>query len=233
MLHEGSAAAYFAVGDHSLAEKHAMAVIDNVPFEDSLVSQYIIIRVLDNLGRYSEAVTYGLDLLSRLKFDIPSEATPSAVMRAMADTGRACSAYSFDQITSTHHIVDEKKRTIMNIANVLTISFFRYASPYLPLVGCAVVNYSLQNGVCEESASAFFIFGYFKNSLEGKYAEGCYWGNVVLKILKEARVQTKTTLQTDASVTMYLSFLYYPFKELAFRQLKLYPKCTAIGEMEM
>jgi len=233
MLHEGSATAYFAVGDHWNAVKFANLVIGNVPLHESLMVQYHLIRALDNSGRYSDAVTNGLNLLRSLKIDIPSEPTLSAAMRAMADTGRAVSAYTFDQITNTHHIVDEKKRNVLRCTAALLISFFRSAQRYLPFISCALVNYSLENGICEESVSAFMMFGYFKVSLEGKYDEGCYWGSVVFKIVEEAYVQTKTTLNSDMICTMYLNFLYYPFKELAFRLMNLYQRCMALGEIEI
>lgn len=58
-LHEGLASAFHAIGDHSLAAQKANAVIENVTFEDSLESQYILIRSLDSLGRYEDAVATG------------------------------------------------------------------------------------------------------------------------------------------------------------------------------
>ncbi len=232
-LHEGSASASFAVGDHSLAVKQANAIIDNMPFEDSLVAHDLRIRALDNLGRCKEAVSYGLNLLRLLKIDIPQEPSPLAVMSAMADTGRATSAYSFDQIIGTRPMVNEKKISVMQVCNVLIISFFRSAPSYLPLIACAVVNHCLQNGICEESASAFGMFGYFKVSIEGKYDEGSYWDDAVKKLLDGARTQTKATLQSDMVNTNYLSFLYSPFKELAFREMNIYQSCMALGEFEV
>ncbi len=101
----------------------------------------------------------------------------------------------------------------MKCTNAITIGLFRSASPYMPLVACAVINYSLQNGICDEAASAFFLFGYFKVS-DGKYEEGCYWGNVVLKIVEAWK--TRATLQADVMCAFFLNLYYCPFKELAF-----------------
>ena len=118
----------------------------------------------DNKTNYDTSIK-GLALLRLLKIDIPSEPSPSTVMSAMSQTERVASAYSFQQITNTRHIVDEKKRKAMKCVNALVISMFRSASPYFPLVGCAFVNYSLHNGVVEESAPAFLVFGYCKIAL--------------------------------------------------------------------
>lgn len=75
------------------------------------------------------------------------------------------------------------------------------------------------------------IFGYFKVSLENKYLEGHYWGNVVLKLLEG--VTSNESIFIDGMCTMYLYFFFHPFKELAIRELKLYQRCKAIGNYEL
>ncbi|KAL7536058.1 hypothetical protein ACHAXR_006893, partial [Thalassiosira sp. AJA248-18] len=164
-LYEGVALASFGIGDYSLTVEKATTVIDHVPFEESLVTQYILIRSLDSLGRYEEGASTGLELLRKLKFDIATDPSPSSVMAAMAETRKAASAYSFNQITSRRQIVDSKNRNVYKIVEALVISFFRSTSPYFPLVACAAVNYTLHNGICEDSAIAFVLFGGEKLSL--------------------------------------------------------------------
>ena len=158
-LHEGAAFALFGLGDHSLAAQQATLVIDHVQFEDSLAMQYILLRSFDGLGQYHRGVSVGLELLRKLQFDIPSDPSPSSVMNAMRETGDVLSAHSFNQLTSRHQFVGIKKRNVFKIVESLIPCFFRSTSPYLPLVACAIVKYSLENGVCEESATGFFLFG--------------------------------------------------------------------------
>jgi len=244
-LHKGAAYMLFAIGDFLHAVEQAKSVIEHVlSFGDSLESQCILIRSLDSLGRYDDAVAKGVELLHKLKFDIPSSTpSPAAVMKAMAETGNNASAYSFDQITNMNHIVDAKKRNVIKLVEAMILSGFRSSSHYLPLIGCAAVNYSLQNGICEESAIGFLILGYFKASLEGKYEEGRYWMCVVYKIIENAgdkctnleslnKIGPSAISRVDIMATMFLNFFYCPLKQSAFRLLKLYQKVMAIGDIE-
>ena len=103
----------------------------------------------------------------------------------MSETGKIASQYTSNQITNLKHStpINAKKRNILKIVDAVIVACYRETSPYLPLVTCAMVNYSLQNGVVEESATAFAVFGYFKIFLEENFEEGKRWGDIALNVM--------------------------------------------------
>lgn len=183
--------------------------------------------VLTMITRHSAQSKKGLALLRLLEIDISDDPTPSVVADAMSKTALAASAYSFNQLTNTTHTVSTKNRSIVNIMNALLVSLFRSSSPYLPLVGCALVNYSLQHGICPEASTAFVVFGYFRICLEGKYEEGRYWSDVVSMIT--AKAQNSSTLQANITCGSHISSLYHPWKVISGRMRTINEKCFRIG----
>ena len=144
-----------------------------MPFADSLAAQYIVLRSSwERMGKYEEQVARGLTILRGLNLNIPLEPSPSSIMDDMAYSSSIASKYSIDQITK-------------NLNSIVT-GASRSSSPFLPLITCAVVNYSLQNGVYEESALSFACLGYFKIALLGDCKEGRYWANATKEILKKS-----------------------------------------------
>ena len=59
-LHEGAVIASFALGDAAGVERFANAIINNVPFEDSLVAQTLLIRSMKSSGNYAETIARGM-----------------------------------------------------------------------------------------------------------------------------------------------------------------------------
>ena len=107
----------------------------------------------------------------------------------MRETANITSQYTSNQITNLKQAsIYARKRSIFKIVDAIIVSCFRSASPFLPLVACAMVNYSLQNGVVEESATAFAVFGYFKIFLEKNFKEGKWWGEMALGVLDSKSV---------------------------------------------
>jgi len=67
--------------------------------------------------------------------------------------------------------------------NTITLACYRQSSPYLPLIACAMVRYSLSNGVLEESATAFVVYGFFLVYLKNDFDEARRWAEIAEKIL--------------------------------------------------
>ncbi|KAL7540948.1 hypothetical protein ACHAXR_010516 [Thalassiosira sp. AJA248-18] len=212
-LHEGAAFALFALGNATEVERYARAIIEHVSFEDSLVAQDLQIRSLKGAGKYAETIARGLAVLRLLKIAVPS-ASPMAVIESMRETSRITSQYSSDQITNMKQTsINARKRRILKIVDAVIVACYREASPYLPLVTCAMVNYSLQNGVCEESATAFVVYGYFRIFLEENFEEGRRWGDIALKILDSNSPFTPMTLYG------FLLFWFIPHREVGGKLL--------------
>ncbi|KAL7547941.1 hypothetical protein ACHAWF_011204, partial [Thalassiosira exigua] len=156
-LHEGMAFASIAVGNLKDVAQYARRVIDSdkVQFEQTLVAESMLIRSLEATGRYADAIDRGLAVLRRLNFNIPTGPSPTIVQQAMAQTGTIASQCNFHLDPNQTQAILPKQRHILKIIDSVAVACFRSASPYLPLVACATVLYSLQHGLfhCEESAS--------------------------------------------------------------------------------
>ena len=190
-LHDGAAFASFAVGNINDVELYAQAIIDHVPLEDSLVAQNLLIRSLQGAGKYSETIARGLAVLRLLGIDIPSAPSPVAVIESMQKTAKVTSQYTSNQLMSMKKsTLSARERSILTIVDAVIIAAYRQSSPFLPLVTCAMVNYSLQNGVCEESATAFTVYGYLRVFLEQNFEEGKRWGDIALNIMDPNSVIT-------------------------------------------
>ena len=152
-LHNGAAFASFALGKSADVELYASAVIENVPLEDSLFAHACHIRSLRQAEKYKETIATGLAVLRLLSIDIPTVSSPMTIMEEMAKTTKLTSQYTSQQIISMKQTcMIARKRNVLEIVDAMFPVCYREASPYLPLLACAMINYSFQNGVCGESA---------------------------------------------------------------------------------
>jgi len=226
-LHEGAAFSSLALGEPGKVERYARTIIENVPFEDSLVAQALHVKSLLGAARYAETIATGLAVLRLLKFDVPSAPTPMAVYRTMIETGNVTSKYTSDQITNLKQTsINARKRNILKIVDGVVLACYRESSPYLPLVACAMVKYSLQNGVCEESATAFVVYGYFKIFVQENFEEGRRWGDIALKILDSNLAFTPMTLYG------FLLFWFIPHQKVANVLIDTYEAGMSVGDVD-
>ena len=186
-------------------------------------------HTVKDVGRYTEATAVGVALLRLLKVDISSSPTPIAVVQEIAKTDKVAARYTPNQIINmkASSAIDEKRRNLFRIADAVAVASYREASPYLSLIACAMVNYSLENGVvCEESASkstlhyfatillsiwltslfvvcvraskaAFVNYGYFRIFLEANFEEGRKWADIAQKITNSSFTRCKYTCDSD------------------------------------
>jgi predicted ATPase len=232
-LHEGAASASLFLCDTPEALKYANLLIDNLPFADSLAAQYIVLRAWERVGKYEEQMARGLDVLRGLKLDIPAEPSPSCIMEAMALTSNVASKYSIEQITNLMRSgnVDKRKKNVLMSLNSIVVGAVRSSSPFLPLVSCAVVNYSLQNGVYEESALSFACLAYFKLVLARNYKEARYWADATEKILS----RSSTSVAASRARLFLYGFVdcwYVPLKETCSNLLSVNKSAVAMGDTE-
>mmetsp|Transcript_19307 Transcript_19307/g.36069 ORF Transcript_19307/g.36069 Transcript_19307/m.36069 type:complete len:687 (+) Transcript_19307:1681-3741(+) len=152
-LYEGAALSSSALWGESRVSMYANDIINNVIFEDSLLAEYLLIGSLHASGQCKHSIARGLAVLRRLKIDIPITPSPEVVMLTLEQTEKEASAYNFSQISDCQRRVDSKTRNVLKLVDAISKSCYQIASPFLPLVACTTVRYSLQNGVCEESIS--------------------------------------------------------------------------------
>ena len=169
-LHEGAVFSSYTINSSSAeVGMYATAIIDNVQFKDSLVAQDLMCRYLQSKGSYSECTTRGMACLRQLKIDIPPTADQKSIASTMQETAMILSQYTTQQITDLKNpetaINSRKQQIIYSICNHVMICCFRESSPFLPLLSCLMVQYSLSNGLVAESAIVFSVFGYLLTAL--------------------------------------------------------------------
>jgi len=230
-LYEGAAFASYAIGNATDTKHYAEEIVEHVRFEESLFAQLMILRSLESADEHQHVIARGLAILRSLNFNIPKP-TPFTVMETLVKTGSAASKYSMEDIISmqTSTTVDSSKRNALNIVGAVSMACYQTASPYYPLLICAIVNHSLENGVCVESGAAFALLGYYQIYLEGNYDSGKHWGDVAEKILE------RSTKPNDGRAVLTLKsflFLWYkPLEKLANDLFDLYEVGMKTGNID-
>ena len=133
-LHEGACKACSALAEVDQIATYSNAIIANTTvLEDSLVAHYLLIRALTVKGDYRDAVARGVAVLRQIKFAMPEQPTPLAVMQSLRQTEQEAEMYDFSQIEDNQR-VNSKTRNIMKLAESISVACYLTASPFLPLV---------------------------------------------------------------------------------------------------
>ncbi|KAL7545479.1 hypothetical protein ACHAWF_008830 [Thalassiosira exigua] len=194
-LHEGAVLASYELGKIDL--RYANAVTDNVPFNDSLVVEQVLLKSISlQSGKHSECISKGVEILRKLGLDIPLSPTMSSVMNVVASTDIMTSRFDLEGIkTMCDEGADDSTRAILAIWDSFYVSAHVSNSPYLPLIACEVVKYSLEHkSICLESCTAFATYGVIKVAMGGNYAAGQKWAEV-------SRAIVKKTMEPDGSAS--------------------------------
>jgi hypothetical protein len=184
--------ASFALGEADDVTQYAEELINHAPFEDTLLSEQVVLRSLTQSGQVEECASRGIQILRRLGINIPVEPTGESIMNSVVSANIMASQYSVEQIL---HLcdkpVDESVHSISKSMEAIFGALQAKSSPFLPLVTCEVLKYTLQYGVCEEASTTFASYGMLKVALEGDYAAGRYWSDVVKEIIKKTKAINK------------------------------------------
>ena len=98
-LHEGACKAYSALAEVDQIATYSNAIIANTTvLEDSLVAHYLLIRALTVKGDHRDAVARGVAVLCQIKFAMPEQPTPLAVMQSLRQTEQEAEMYDFSRI---------------------------------------------------------------------------------------------------------------------------------------
>jgi len=193
-LHNGAIKSAFALSETDHVVHYARDVIDNAPFEDTLLAQQIMLRTLAISGEHEASISEGIGILRRLGFEFPLSPTRESIKSALVSTSIITSQLNAEQIIGLcDRDLDDSAYAIVKIMESISTSCYSMSSPFFPLITCAIVNYSLQNGVCKESACAFAFYGFLKLSLEGDYTAGKYWAGIVRAIVANQKTKNKST----------------------------------------
>jgi len=146
-------------------------VIANSTFEDSLEVQLIVLKSMGQIGRHAEVISKGIEILMRLDFDVTDIPSKERLARTMISTQSMISKYDLDGIMDLcGKAVDKLSQVIMELLDTIVLSCYALGSQMLPMIACAIIQFSLEQGICRESAIAWASFGTFKIVIGGDYA---------------------------------------------------------------
>lgn len=241
-LCKGAAFSSLATSKFEVVPKYVDAIIEKVPFEDSIEARALLIRSLEGTGTNNqETMATALAVLRKLGFDIPSlpqlylsylfgrarGLVPSIIKEGMKKTDEAASKCNFDCIAD----MNSSSIEVLKIFDSIILAGLRCRSPYFPLIVCATVRYSLENGVSEESALSFCLFGCFKLSIEDNYEKACYWGKMTLQLLERFRSKIPI-IRTRLILCGYLLSFSRPLSSSRNDMLKLWELGMKVGDVQ-
>ena len=93
------------------------------------------------------------------------------------------------------------------------------------------VRFSLQNGVCEESISAFVIFAYFQVFLKQSFDQGRHWANIAKNMLEKASAEDPVT-RARFLLFSFVNFWYVPLQESSNHMQKIHDLSLKVGDIE-
>jgi len=200
-LHELAVMAAFALGDFEMIAQYSNEFIEHVPFEETLGVQLIAIKSLVLENKFNEAIMRVFGILARKRIVMPiGSLTEDDIMNVMATTDKVASEFSTDQIINKcEKFSDETVHSTIKICKHFFDFFFYAGSYYFPLLLFETVKYSLQNGVCHESASVFAVYGGLKIIYNNDFAGGKRWADASRAIL--------TNYQTVKNAKIFHSYI--------------------------
>lgn len=236
-LHEGAVMAAFALGEIEKIVQYSNEFITHVPFEETLGVQLIALKSLVLLNNLDEVIMRVFGILAQKRIIMPNSPTEEVVMNAMANIDRIASQFSIDEITNQcEKFTDETVHGIIKICKNFFDFFFYAGSYYFPLLVFETVKYSLQNGVCHESASVFAVYGGFKIIYQHDFVSGKKWSDVSRAIIKNYQTGEYAKISHSyvghrALATLYnlVDIWFFPLREIASKLLCVSDEAMKLG----
>jgi len=237
-LHKGALKAAFTLGKADSVAQYAKEVESHVTFEDSLEIQPFFLMSLSQSGQHEEAICRGIEILRRLNFDIPVAPTPEAVMEAIIATDNIASNFSMDQLVNLcEKAIDDSVHYAFKIIDAFYSSCYVSSSPFLPLVVCAVMQFSFQHGISHTATGPFATFGALKIFIAQDYDSARKWSTVVraLEQKHESMVKNKLNMVTHAYLFLHVSIdiWFQPPMEIAKNLEMHHRKAMRLGQVHI
>ena len=104
-------------------------------------------------------------------------------MKAIAMTEQMSSNFSKDQLLALcEKEVDASVHRVVKLLDAFFVSCYVSSSPFLPVVACIIIQFSLQHGICPEAPVAFAIYSMLKIFLAGDFGGARFWADRVLEM---------------------------------------------------
>ena len=228
-LYQDSARACSVRSAHYTNEilSYTNAIVEHATLEDSLATQDLLIKCYEVSGQYDKAISYGVNAMRQLGFDLPVTPTRSFLAQKVVDTEQLILSHNTDQLMNEFNKVDSKTRDVLRLVDSIIHSAYQVGSPYFLLCGCEGVKYSLSHGFCDTSAPAFAAFAYFKLMLQQDFNGVRFYVDMIVEMAKKSKL---TQLSFGYKFWGFLRFWYVPLRDTQKILLNLYKKSIRRGE---
>jgi predicted ATPase len=203
------------------------AIVEHATLEDSLSTQDLLIRCYEVSGQYDKAISYGINAMRQLGFDLPLTPTRSLLAQKVVDTEQLILSHNTDQLMKEFNKVDSKTRNVLRLVDSIIHSAYQIGSPYFLLCGCEGVKWSLNHGFCDTSAPALGAFAYFKLMLQQDFNGVRFYVDMIVEMVKKSKL---SMLSFGYKFYGFLHFWFVPLKETQTILLNLYKKAIRKGE---
>ncbi|MBP0009221.1 AAA family ATPase [Roseofilum sp. Belize Diploria] len=200
------------------AMSHAISPLDRVKLYE------IIIQSSMMRGQFSKSLEAGLELLALFGIEFPESPSQEDMQQALAQTAQLCEQYTFAEILNLPEIEDEVKIATLRILCLLFAPASNANPTLAPLIVTKQMNFCLQHGNSNFSASAYLNYGLLLGNIV-EDLDGAYrFGRLGLDYQERS---WDRTLKAKILMTFltFISLWHEPLRD----SLELYLECYAAG----
>ena len=107
----------------------------------------------------------------------------------------------------------------------------------MPLLACAIMQFSFQHGICQEATAAFATFGTLKIFLAGDYAGGQYWASVARAMEKKHQsiIKSNMNMETHANLILVIAvdIWFQPPREVSRNLVTYHHNAMRTGQVHI
>ena len=142
-----------------------------------------------------EVVAKCSSILDQLGEPIPEEINEETIKQEAERVQKALAPLSEKELLSLPVLKDQRKIAIMMFLNHAVISAYVVKPPLIPYLVSRMVNYSIENGVCNISVFAFAMYGsYMVNNDSANFERGCRIAKVAIELMRRLRADEVSVL---------------------------------------
>ncbi|KAL9181842.1 hypothetical protein ACHAXT_012185 [Thalassiosira profunda] len=237
-LFEGAVSASAVLGEPANVLLYAEELALHATFEDTIVTQAIVLQSLSQSGRHEECLLKGMELLRKLKFDVPSAPSPESLMKAIGVTEQMAANFGKEQLLDLcEKEVDVSVHNVVKLLDAFYVSCYVSSSPFLPIVACIIMQFSFQQGICPEAPVAFSTYAMLKIFLSADYGGSRYWADRSMEMEAKHRSlrSSSESVETTAQLILYVAveIWFEPPRAIAQKLMVYHQNALKSGQMHV
>ena len=214
-----------------------LAYLDNIlfnakSFEDTLKASALLAKVLISNGKYGEATTNCLDILSKLGESFPEEIHMPDVMIELKETQSLLKGITIEKVMHFPLMMDATKLNAMKFLSLLCDCAIMSEPALLPLLSCRMVKLSLQFGLSNDSIVGLVVIGgkliHMLDDIELASQIGTIAESLIEANPSQLVMRAKLTALLYGTVKVFVN----PFQSLSEKFLNGYKSAMLVGNVE-